>query len=64
VRRYTDKIARIVHLRESDIGRPLTELASTLIYPQLFVKSDREERVRPPSAKLRCDMKRVECTRW
>lgn len=35
VRRYTDQIARIVHLREGDIGRPLTELASTLIYPQL-----------------------------
>ena len=35
VRRYTDQIARIVRLRESDIGRPLTELASTLIYPQL-----------------------------
>jgi two-component system CheB/CheR fusion protein len=35
VRRYTDQIARIIHLRESDIGRPLTDLASTLIYPQL-----------------------------
>ncbi len=35
VRRYTDQIARIVRLRESDIGRPLTELASTLVYPQL-----------------------------
>ena len=35
VRRDTDQISRIVHLRESDIGRPLTELASTLIYPEL-----------------------------
>ncbi len=35
VRRYTDPIARIIHLRAGDIGRPLTELASTLIYPQL-----------------------------
>ncbi|MDE2083185.1 MAG: PAS domain-containing protein [Burkholderiales bacterium] len=35
VRRYTDKIARLVHLRESDIGRPLSELASTLVYPAL-----------------------------
>jgi two-component system CheB/CheR fusion protein len=35
VRRYTNQIARIIHLREGDIGRPLTELASTLIYPQL-----------------------------
>ena len=35
VRRYTDKITRIIHLRDGDIGRPLTDLASTLIYPQL-----------------------------
>jgi len=35
VRRYTDQITRIIHLRESDIGRPLTDLASTLIYPEL-----------------------------
>ena len=35
VRRYTDQITRIIHLREGDIGRPLTDLASTLIYPQL-----------------------------
>ena len=35
VQRYTDQITRIVHLREGDIGRPLTDLASTLNYPQL-----------------------------
>jgi two-component system CheB/CheR fusion protein len=35
VRRYTDKITRIIHLREGDIGRPLTDLASTLVYPDL-----------------------------
>ncbi len=35
VRRYTDKITRIIQLREGDIGRPLTDLASTLNYPQL-----------------------------
>lgn len=35
VRRYTDQIARVVHLREGDIGRPLSELASTLLYPEL-----------------------------
>ncbi len=34
VRRYTDKITRIIQLREGDIGRPLTDLASTLVYPQ------------------------------
>ncbi len=35
VRRFTDQITRIVNLRESDIGRPLTDLASTLNYPDL-----------------------------
>lgn len=35
VRRFTDKITRIIHLREGDIGRPLSDLASTLDYPQL-----------------------------
>ncbi|WP_425259356.1 chemotaxis protein CheB [Rubrivivax sp. RP6-9] len=35
VRRYTEQIARVIHLRESDIGRPLSELASTLLYPAL-----------------------------
>jgi two-component system CheB/CheR fusion protein len=35
VRRYTEQIARVIHLREGDIGRPLRELASTLLYPEL-----------------------------
>ncbi|MDP3108557.1 chemotaxis protein CheB [Hydrogenophaga sp.] len=35
VRRYTEQITRIIHLREGDIGRPLTDLASTLNYPGL-----------------------------
>jgi two-component system CheB/CheR fusion protein len=35
VRRFTDKITRIIRLREGDIGRPLSDLASTLDYPQL-----------------------------
>lgn len=37
VRRFTEQIARVFHLREGDIGRPLSELASTLIYPELHV---------------------------
>ncbi|MEY4766998.1 MAG: hypothetical protein RI907_3671 [Pseudomonadota bacterium] len=36
VRRYTDRAALIFHLREVDIGRPLSELANTLRYPELF----------------------------
>jgi two-component system, chemotaxis family, CheB/CheR fusion protein len=35
VRRFTERITRIIHLREGDIGRPLSDLASTLIYPEL-----------------------------
>jgi two-component system CheB/CheR fusion protein len=35
VRRFTDKITRIINLREVDIGRPLSDLASTLIYPAM-----------------------------
>jgi two-component system, chemotaxis family, CheB/CheR fusion protein len=35
VRRFTEHMSRIVQLREGDIGRPLSGLASTLIYPQL-----------------------------
>jgi two-component system CheB/CheR fusion protein len=35
VRRFTEQISRVVHLREGDIGRPLSDLATTLIYPDL-----------------------------
>jgi two-component system CheB/CheR fusion protein len=35
VRRYTEQITRLIHLRPGDIGRPLSDLATTLIYPQL-----------------------------
>lgn len=35
VRRYTEQVTRIIHLREGDIGRPLSDLASVLVYPEL-----------------------------
>ena len=44
VRRFTDHMSHIIHLREGDIGRPLSELASTLIYPQL--QADAKETLR------------------
>jgi len=44
VRRFTEHITRIIHLREGDIGRPLSELASTLIYPEL--SADAKETLR------------------
>ncbi|MFO7604427.1 MAG: chemotaxis protein CheB [Gammaproteobacteria bacterium] len=36
VRRYTDQAAKIINLRESDIGRPLSDLTTSLEYPQLY----------------------------
>jgi two-component system CheB/CheR fusion protein len=44
VRRFTEHITRIVQLREGDIGRPLSDLASTLLYPQLH--ADAKETLR------------------
>ena len=35
VRRFTEQMTRIIHLREGDVGRPLSELASTLLYPDM-----------------------------
>ena len=35
VRRYTERAATIINLRESDIGRPLSDLTSSLHYPEL-----------------------------
>ncbi|WP_365867967.1 chemotaxis protein CheB [Arsukibacterium sp.] len=35
VRRYTDRAANIINLRESDLGRPLSDLTSCLQYPDL-----------------------------
>ncbi len=36
VRRYTERTADIISLRESDIGRPLGDLTSSLDYPELL----------------------------
>jgi hypothetical protein len=35
VRRFTDRASKIINVRESDIGRPLSDLTSTLRYPSL-----------------------------
>lgn len=35
VRRFTEKAVGIFHLREADVGRPLSDLANTLVYPLL-----------------------------
>jgi two-component system, chemotaxis family, CheB/CheR fusion protein len=35
VRRFTERAAKIISLRESDVGRPLSDLTTTLLYPAL-----------------------------
>ncbi len=35
VRRFTDRAAKIINLRDSDIGRPLSDLTTSLHYPTL-----------------------------
>ncbi len=35
VRRFTEQIKRLINLREADIGRPLSDLTTTLNYPEL-----------------------------
>jgi len=35
VRRYTERAAGIINLRESDVGRPLSDLTTSLEYPEL-----------------------------
>jgi two-component system, chemotaxis family, CheB/CheR fusion protein len=35
VRRYTERAASIINLRESDVGRPLSDLTTSLQYPDL-----------------------------
>jgi two-component system, chemotaxis family, CheB/CheR fusion protein len=35
VRRYTEKAVEIFHLREVDVGRPLSDLTNILFYPEL-----------------------------
>lgn len=35
VRRYTERASKIINIRESDIGRPLSDLTTSLRYPEL-----------------------------
>jgi two-component system CheB/CheR fusion protein len=56
VRRYTEQITRVIHLRESDIGRPLSDLASTLRYPEM--SADAQETLRT----LKFTQKEIETT--
>jgi two-component system CheB/CheR fusion protein len=35
IRRFTDSITNIIKLRNTDIGRPFTDLVSNLKYPEI-----------------------------
>ena len=37
IRRFTDSIVNIIKLRNSDIGRPFTDLVSNLVYPEIEI---------------------------
>ncbi len=40
VRRFTERASKVIKLREGDIGRPLTDLTTTLDYPDLQADID------------------------
>jgi two-component system CheB/CheR fusion protein len=44
VRRYTERASKIINLRDSDVGRPLSDLTTALQYPTL--KDDAQETLR------------------
>ena len=44
VRRYTERATKIINLRDSDIGRPLSDLSTNLQYPDLH--ADTQETLR------------------
>jgi len=44
VRRFTDRAAKIINLRDRDVGRPLSDLTTSLQYPAL--QDDAEETLR------------------
>ncbi|MCG6117889.1 MAG: PAS domain-containing protein [Aquimonas sp.] len=51
VRRYTDRAATLINLRETDIGRPLSDLTSSLQYPTLHADALETLRSLQPSEK-------------
>jgi two-component system CheB/CheR fusion protein len=36
IRRFTDQVTKVFKLRQSDIGRPFTDLATSLQYPEMY----------------------------
>jgi hypothetical protein len=63
VRRFTEHITRIIHLREADIGRPLSDLASTTRRPHSGSCTSLHPRRRLHRRRWPC-CKNCRCTRW
>jgi two-component system, chemotaxis family, CheB/CheR fusion protein len=56
VRRYTDRASRIISLRESDVGRPLSDLTTSLQYPNLHENAlETLSTLRPSEEQVRTD---------
>jgi len=56
VRRYTDRASKIISLRESDLGRPLSDLTTSLEYPTLHEDALETLRtLRPTEKQVRTD---------
>jgi two-component system, chemotaxis family, CheB/CheR fusion protein len=56
VRRYTDRATKIISLRESDVGRPLSDLTTSLQYPALHEDALETLRtLRPAERQVRTD---------
>ncbi|MFO7857726.1 MAG: CheR family methyltransferase, partial [Ectothiorhodospiraceae bacterium] len=51
VRRYTERVRDLINLRDSDVGRPLTEITSRLDYPDLHDDATGTLRTLVPVAK-------------
>ena len=51
VRRYTERVRDLINLRDSDVGRPLTEITSRLEYPDLHDDATGTLRTLVPVAK-------------
>jgi two-component system, chemotaxis family, CheB/CheR fusion protein len=51
VRRFTDRAAKVINLRETDVGRPLSDLTTTLQYSQLHEDANETLRSLVPSEK-------------
>jgi len=51
IKRFTEPAARLISLRLADIDRPLSELATNIIYDELIGDGQQEQRWYPENGK-------------